>query len=154
MLPQRLTLLTLASDDLARARAFHAALGWREVAGAPDGMALYRLGGLTLALFDRGALAADQGRPGAELGAGAATLAINLATEADVDAAFAAALAAGARPLKRPARADWGGWSGYYSDPDGHVWELAFNPVWPLAADGALTLPGGDAALDAPGPPA
>jgi len=69
------------------------------------------------------------------------TLAQNFSTEAEVDAAFAAALAAGATGLKKPEKVFWGGYSGYYADPDGHVWEVAMNPFWPLAEDGTLTLP-------------
>ena len=69
------------------------------------------------------------------------TLAQNFDTPQDVDDAFAEALAAGATPLKAPEKVFWGGYSGYYADPDGHVWELAHNPFWPLADDGSLTLP-------------
>lgn len=94
-----------------------------------------------MALFGRGDLAADQGRPGAALGTGAVTLAQNFATRAEVDAAFAAALAAGGRTLKVPEQVLWGGYSGYWADPDGHVWEVAMNPLWPLGPDGSLTLP-------------
>ena len=86
-------------------------------------------------------LAEDQDRPGADLGTGAMTLAQNFTTEAEVDAAFALALKCGAKALKRPQKVFWGGYSGYYADPDGHVWELAMNPFWPLAEDGSLILP-------------
>lgn len=61
--------------------------------------------------------------------------------EAEVDSAFDAAIAAGATALRRPERVLWGDYSGYYTDPDGHVWEVAMNPFWPLAEDGSLTLP-------------
>ena len=141
MTPQRVTLITLGVADLARSRAFYAALGWQEHAASQDGLALYQLHGAALALFDRGALAADQGRPDAVLGTGAATLAQNFPSEAEVDDAYAAAVAAGARPLKRPEATSWGGYSGYWADPDGHVWEVARNPFWPLGEDGSLTLP-------------
>ena len=97
--------------------------------------------GAVLCLFGLADLAADQGRPGAGLGTGAMTLAQNFETEAQVDAAYAGALEAGASALKAPEAVFWGGYSGYYADPDGHVWELAMNPFWPLAADGSLTLP-------------
>ena len=96
---------------------------------------------VALGLFGRDALAADQGRPDAVLGTGAVTLAQNFDTEADVDAAYAAALKAGATALKAPEKVFWGGYSGYFADPDGHVWELAMNPFWPLNEDGSLTLP-------------
>ncbi len=140
MTPQRVTLITLGVTDLARSRAFYEALGWVP-AEAQEAVVFYQMHGAVLALFGRTALAADQGRPGAALGTGAMTLAQNFPTEAEVDAAFAAALAAGAEPLKTPEKVFWGGYSGYYADPDGHVWEVAMNPFWPLAPDGSLTLP-------------
>ncbi|WP_406871068.1 VOC family protein [Thioclava sp. 'Guangxiensis'] len=137
---QRITLITLGVTDLAASCAFYAQLGW-EPAAQQDGVAFYQMHGQGLALFGRDDLAKDQGRAGATLGTGAMTLAQNFDTEPEVDAAFAAALAAGATPLKRPEKVFWGGYSGYWSDPDGHVWEVAMNPFWPLAADGSLTLP-------------
>ena len=123
MTPQRVTLITLGVADLAAAKAFYARLGWREH-GAQEGVAFYQMNGLVLALFGLADLAADQGRAGAILGAGAVTLAQNFATEAEVDAAFDAALAAGATALKRPEKVFWGGYSGYWADPDGHVIEF------------------------------
>ena len=140
MTPQRVTLITLGVADLAVAKAFYARLGWQEH-GAQEGVAFYQMNGLVLALFGLADLAADQGRAGAMLGMGAVTLAQNFASDAEVDAAFEAALAAGATALKRPEKVFWGGYSGYWADPDGHVWEVAMNPFWPLAADGSLTLP-------------
>ncbi len=141
MTPQRITLITLGAADLAAARAFYARLGWVEHGESQPGIAFFQLHGQALALFGRDALAADQGRPDAALGTGAITLAQNFATTAEVDAAYAAALAAGATALKAPEAVFWGGYSGYWADPDGHVWEVAMNPFWPLNADGSLTLP-------------
>jgi uncharacterized glyoxalase superfamily protein PhnB len=141
MTPQRVTLITLGVADLAAARAFYARLGWREHGESQPSVAFFQMQGAVLALFGRADLAADQGRAGAALGTGAVTLAQNFATEAEVDAAFAAALEAGATSLKPPEKVFWGGYSGYWADPDGHVWEVAMNPFWPLAADGSLTLP-------------
>lgn len=143
MTPQRVTLITLGVADLAAARAFYARLGWVEHSGT-DGVAFFQMHGALLGLFGLAALAADQGRPGATLGTGAVTLAQNFATEAEVDAAYSRALAAGGTALKPPEKVFWGGYSGYWADPDGHVWELAMNPFWPLAADGSLTLPHAD----------
>ncbi len=140
MTPQRITLITLGVDNLARARAFYENWGWRGTS-AQEGVVFFQMLGAALALFGRADLAADQGRPGAMLGTGAMTLAQNFATRAEVDAAFAGALAAGAVALKAPQEVFWGGYSGYFADPDGHVWELAMNPFWPLADDGSLTLP-------------
>lgn len=140
MTPQRVTLITLGVADLARARAFYAALGW--CATRPqEGVVFFQMHGAVLGLFGLADLAVDQGRAGAALGTGAMTLAQNFATEAEVDAAYAVALKAGARALKVPQKVFWGGYSGYFADPDGHVWELAMNPFWPLNDDGSLTLP-------------
>ncbi|MDT8858011.1 VOC family protein [Paracoccaceae bacterium Fryx2] len=141
MTPQRVTVVTLGVADLAASRAFYARLGWREHGASQPGVAFYQMHGAVLALFGLNDLAADQGRADAFLGSGAVALAQNFATEAEVDAAFAAALAAGGTVLKAPERAAWGGYSGYWADPDGHVWEVAMNPFWPLADDGLLTLP-------------
>lgn len=141
MTPQRVTLTTLGVADLAASRGFYARLGWAEHGDSQPGVAFYQMHGAVLALFGVAELATDQGRPGVPLGVGAVTLAQNFATEAEVDAAFAAALAAGATALKFPEKVFWGGYSGYWADPDGHVWEVAMNPFWPLAADGSLTLP-------------
>ncbi|MGP3696771.1 VOC family protein [Rhodobacter sp. NSM] len=140
MTPQRVTLITLGVADLEASVAFYERLGWQQHR-AQEGVAFFQLHGSALALFGRKELAADQGRPGAELGTGAITLAQNFGTVAEVDAAFEEALAAGATALKRPEKVFWGGYSGYWADPDGHVWEVAMNPVWPLAEDGTLTLP-------------
>jgi len=138
---QRVSLITLGVADLARARGFYAAIGWREAAASQESIALFQLPGQVLGLFRLEALAVDQGRPGAPLGTGAVTLAQNFADREGVDRAFATAVAAGATPLKAPEPVFWGGYSGYWADPDGHVWEIAHNPVWPLAPDGTLTLP-------------
>ena len=140
MTPQRVTLITLGVADLSRARAFYDALGWVATDGA-EGVVFYQIGGMVLGLFPLCELAKDQNRPGTPLGTGAVTLAQNFETVAEVDAAFAKALSVGATALKAPEKVFWGGYSGYYADPDGHVWELAHNPFWPLNADGSMTLP-------------
>ncbi len=139
--PQRVTLITLGVADLAASRAFYARLGWSEHGESQESVAFFQMQGAALALFGRDDLAADQGRAGAELGTGAVTLAQNFNSPAEVEAAFAAALAAGGSALKAPEKVFWGGYSGYWADPDGHVWEVAHNPFWPLAEDGSLRLP-------------
>ena len=137
---QRVTLVTLGVADLARARGFYARLDWVPAMEA-EGVSFYQMNGLALGLFGLGDLAKDQGREGAALGIGAVTLAQNFADRAGVDAAYAAALAAGAVALKAPEAVFWGGYSGYWADLDGHVWEVAHNPFWPLQEDGSLSLP-------------
>ncbi|WP_203657094.1 VOC family protein [Demequina activiva] len=86
-------------------------------------------------------LAEDLGRPRASLGTGAITLAQNYPSQAEVDERFASALEAGATEIRAPVATEWGGYSGYVADPDGHVWELAVNPFWTLADDGSVTIP-------------
>jgi len=137
---QRLSLVTLGVADLERARAFYeGGLGFAR--GTDDtGIAFYQLPGIVLALFDRAALAADAGLPNTPSGFGGVTLSHNVASPAEVDAVLAHAVAAGAT-LTRPASAtDWGGYSGYFTDPDGHPWEVAHNPQWVVHADGRTTL--------------
>jgi catechol 2,3-dioxygenase-like lactoylglutathione lyase family enzyme len=136
----RVSLLTLGGRDIDRSRRFYGALGWQETA-AMDAVVFYQMDGMVMALFGLAPLAADQGRPGAALGAGAATYAQNFPDPAAVDAAFARAREAGATVLKMPEPTDWGGYSGYFGDPDGHVWELACNPHWPLDAAGRTWMP-------------
>lgn len=140
MNPQRVSLITLGVDDLSRARAFYETLGW-VAAGETPGVVFFRMNGMALGLFGRADLAKDQGREGTRLETGAITLAQNFQDRAGVDAAFQAALDAGATALKQPQEVFWGGYSGYYADPDGHVWELAHNPFWTLNDDGSLTIP-------------
>jgi predicted lactoylglutathione lyase len=141
MTPQRVTLITLGVADLTTARAFYTRLGWQEHAQSQETVVFFQMNGAALGLFPLNELAKDQGRPEAPLGTGAMTLAQNFATEAEVDAAFAAAIAAGGTALKAPEKVFWGGYSGYWADLDGHVWEVAMNPFWPLDEDGSLTLP-------------
>jgi hypothetical protein len=139
MTPQRVTLITLGVDDLDRSAKFYAALGWKP-AKRDEGIIFYQLNGFALGLFGRAALADDQGRPGAKLGAGAITLAQNFVTNEEVDDAYVLALKAGATPMKAPEKVFWGGYSGYYADPDGHVWEVAMNPFSPPNEDGSFVI--------------
>lgn len=137
MTVNRITLITLAVDDLARARAYYEALGW-VVGGAEEGVVFFDMAGAKMGLYTRAALAADLGRAPEDLGAGAMTLAQNFASETEVDAAYREALAAGATPCKAPEKVFWGGYSGTLADPDGHIWEYAMNPFWALDDDGHL----------------
>jgi predicted lactoylglutathione lyase len=140
MTPQRVSLITLGVGDLSRSRAFYAALGWTPVSSPPE-IAFYQMDGMALGLFGLDDLAKDQGRADAALGTGAITLAQNFPDRDGVDQAWKTAIGAGAKPLKTPEQVFWGGYSGYYADPDGHVWELAHNPFWPMDDKGRITLP-------------
>ena len=135
---QRVTLITLAVADLEKSRSFYADLWWREVEGGNDKIAFYRLSGQYLALYDRKSLVADLGIPIKQRATGAISLSTNYPTEAEVDAAYAAADKAGALLMVTPAKTEWGGYSGSYTDPDGHLWEVAYNPFWPLDDGGAV----------------
>lgn len=133
---QRLSLITMGVESLAAARAFYEqGLGWRPLNAQPD-IVFYQLApGLGLALFPRDELAKDVGHPLPPTG-GAISLALNERSPAAVDAAYAQALAAGARGVKAPQAAVWGGYSGYFADPDGHLWELAHNPFCEITPRG------------------
>ena len=138
---QRVTLITLGVTDLERSRQFYADWGWTPHPASQEGVYFYQMGGAVRALCGKTDLAADQGRAEGDLGTGAMTLAQNCRDDAETDEVFNAALKAGAHCLKTPEKVFWGGYSGYFADPDGHVWEIATNPFWPLSDDGGLTLP-------------
>jgi len=136
---QRVSLITLGVDDLDRARRFYEqGLGWVP-SDAPDGVVFYQLPGIALALFGREDLAQDARHPIDGRFSGI-TIAINQRTEADVDAVLDQAAAAGATILKPAEKVFWGGYSGYFADPDGHVWEVALNPAWTINDDGTMTI--------------
>lgn len=137
MKTNRVTLITLSAQDVAGLAAFYKALGW-EVEEELEHTVFFDMEGMKLGLYDRAMLARDLGRSPEDLGTGAVTLAVNYPDKASVDAAFAAALAAGGRACKPPEDIFWGGYSGTWADPEGHVWEYAHNPFWPLDAAGRL----------------
>ena len=144
-LSPRLSIVTLGVSNVARARAFYEALGWRPSSASQDSIVFFQLSGVVLALFDRNNLADDATVAPAGDGFRAVTLAHNVASEAEVDAALAHAERSGARIVKPAAKVFWGGYSGYFSDPDGHLWEVAYNPFFPFDEAGRLALPGADA---------
>jgi len=132
---QRMSIVTLGVRDLARARAFYDALGWR--AKSDDGgIIAYNLLGMALALYPWEELAGDAGVPPVGEGFRGVTLAHNVRTKEEVAATLAAAAQAGGRIVKPAQDVFWGGHSGYFADPDGHLWEVAWNPPAPLGADG------------------
>ena len=137
----RLTLVTLGVADMGRARRFYAALGFRASAASQDEVVFFEAGGVVLGLFGRAALARDAHLTDSAPGFSGVALAHNCASEAEVDAVLAEAVAAGARLVKPAQKVFWGGYSGYFADPDGHLWEVAFNPFWPLDANGHVQLP-------------
>lgn len=137
---QRVSIITLGVADLERARAFYDALGWGAVnAGTPEAesIAAYNLPGVALCLYPLEKLAEDAGVP-AGRPSGAVALAHNVRSPEEVDATLREAARAGGRVVRPAARAFWGGYSGYFADPDGHLWEVAHNPFSPLDPGGAF----------------
>ncbi|HWP33944.1 MAG TPA: VOC family protein [Solirubrobacterales bacterium] len=137
---QRLNLITLGVADLGRARRFYEALGWQTGAAPADDVVFFQAGEMVVALWDRGKLAADScvEDPG---GWGGVTLALNLASPAEVDAVTEQAREAGATIGREPAETFWGGYSSVFIDPDGHPWEVAHNPRWTITESGGVRLP-------------
>ena len=137
---QRISIVTLGTADMARACAFWEAMGLERKSRKTPGMAFFALGGLALGIYPFDKLADDCRLPGGRP-AGAVTIAYNARDEAEVDRLLADAVAAGGH-LQVPAhKAFWGGYSGYFLDPDGHPWEIAYNPFFALLEDGSLSLP-------------
>ena len=136
---QRVSLVTLGVTDLARARAFYEALGWKTGASPADDVVFFQAGGSVLALWGREQLAEDSAveDPG---GWGGVTLAYNGRSPEEVDAVIEEARAAGASIVREPAATFWGGYSGVFLDPEGHPWEVAHNPHWTIEKDGSVSL--------------
>lgn len=138
----RISLITLGVQDLAGARRFYeAGLGWQASPASQGDIVFYQLGGLALALFARAALAEDAGVAPEGLGFRGITLAHNVRGPEEVDALLAVAAAAGAKIVRPAEAAFWGGRTGYFEDPDGHLWEVAWNPHFRLGQHGELKLP-------------
>jgi catechol 2,3-dioxygenase-like lactoylglutathione lyase family enzyme len=140
---QRISLITLGVSDLDRASAFYDRMGWQRSVAQAQGVVFYQVGPMAVALFPRSELAADavvtdDSKPGAFV---PVALAYNTRTADEVDAILANAAAAGGRIVKSAEKAFWGGYSGYFADPDGFLWEVAHNTGFALADDGSLLLP-------------
>jgi len=137
---QRMSLITLGVADLARARRFYEGLGWRVGLAVEGEVVFFQLNGLILPLYPRAALARDAGVAEAGSGFSGITLAHNVRGEAEVDAVLGEAARVGGRIVRPAHRAEWGGYSGYFADPDGHLWEVAHNPDFPIDGAGNTRL--------------
>lgn len=139
----RLNIVTLGVRDVKRSIRFYSqGLGWSLSAASIDDIAFFQLGGVVLALYPLEALAEDAQVPKTtRKGFGGITLAQNVRTPKEVDDVLAQALQAGATLLKPAQDVFWGGRSGYFADPDGHSWEVAWNPHFSMDATGSLKLP-------------
>jgi hypothetical protein len=135
---QRVSLVTLGVIDLARARAFYEALGWRAGA-APEDVVFFQAGGMIVALWSRERLAEDSAVEDGG-GWGGVTFAYNTRSRAEVDTVIEEARRAGGTIAREPGTTFWGGYSAIFLDPDGHPWEVAHNPSWTIAADGSVSL--------------
>jgi len=137
----RLSLVTLGVADVAKSRAFYEAWGWKASSASQPQVVFFQANGLALALFGRADLAKDAHVEDRPTGFAAVTLAYNARSKAEADEVFARAISAGAKAVKPLQDVFWGGYSGYFSDPDGHLWEVAWNPSFPLDEQGHLFLP-------------
>lgn len=137
----RINMVTLGVSNIASSVTFYAALGWNKAPGEGDDVAFFQGNGTVLGLYGRGPLAEDANVPDTQTGFPAIALAVNLESPEAVDVFFATALTAGASQLKAPQDVFWGGYSGYFADPDGHIWEVAHNPFFPLDERGNIVLP-------------
>jgi|SRR5579863_722506 uncharacterized protein len=136
----RINVVTLGVEDVGRARQFYERLGWNAHPSSDANIAFFQANGLVLALYGREALAEDA-RISLGQGFGGVTLSYNVATKAEVAPLLLLAQQAGGRIMKPAQDVFWGGHSGYFADPDGHLWEVAWNPIWGLQGGGSLKLP-------------
>ncbi len=139
--PLRMSLVTLGVKDLAGATAFYEAMGLQRRMKNAEGVAFFDAGGVVLALFGREALAKDAGIENSEPAFSGIALAYNVPTEAEADLVLKAAAQAGGKILKKAERVFWGGYSGYFADPDGHIWEVAHNPGFSFDDHGQVVVP-------------
>ncbi|HSO48471.1 MAG TPA: VOC family protein [Rhizobiaceae bacterium] len=141
----RISLVTLGVADVAAATAFYEKLGWLKAPQSVETTAFLQGSNLVLGLWLRTDMIADGGEGELPRGSGSLALAINLESEADVDDFYGRAVDAGASPVKPPAKAFWGGYTGNFRDLDAHLWEVAHNPFFPMNHEGRLDLLGGTA---------
>ena len=143
-MPAHLTIVTLGVTDLDRSARFYADLGWERRGNLADGITWFKTSGSWLGLFEYDALAEDAGLPAtahADLPPyRGMTLAVNVNSPEEVDAAFAHVESVGGRIVKHPVTAPWGGYTGYFADPDGHLWEIAHAPVFAVDEDGRIDI--------------
>ena len=138
---QRLSLVTLGVTDLAASRAFYHRLGWKESPPSNESVAFFQCGGMVFVLWGRDDLAKDAGVSASGNGFANISLALNVRSREEVDTIMQEAKKAGATILKPGAETPWGGHTGYFADPDGFAWEIAWNPGFEILPDGGIRLP-------------
>lgn len=125
-----ISIVTLGVSDLEVSTVFYKNLGWINTTASQEGVTFLQGNSIVLGLYGHEALAEDAGLDVTPIGFRGVTLAVNLESEAAVDEWFARAITAGAHEQKTPQKVFWGGYSGYIADPDGHLWEVAYNPFF------------------------
>lgn len=138
---QRLTMISLGVEDLAASTAFYERLGWQRSLKELPGISFFQCGCMVVGLYPRTELAKDAGVPAERSGFPGFAIAYNTRSREEVDATLAEAVAAGAEIVKPAQDVFWGGYSGYFRDPDGHLWEVAWNKDLVPDAEGAVKLP-------------
>jgi len=141
MVKQRLSMVTLGVADVAKARAFYERLGFVIEPFDSEDVAFFDMNGIVFGVYGRDALAKDADVPKEGTGFRAASLGINLETEDEVDQTLREACSAGGVITKPAEKVFWGGYSGYFKDPDGHLWEVSHNPFWSFDEVGRVVLP-------------
>ncbi|MBV6397526.1 MAG: Metallothiol transferase FosB [Anaerolineales bacterium] len=137
---QHLHLITLGVKDFEKSKRFYAeTLGWK-ISRPQEGIAFFQAGGVALAIYPREALAEDALTSANGSGFPGFTLAYNASSEAEVDEIIADLKSKDVKIMKEPQKVFWGGYSSYFADPDGHLWEVAYNPFFPFDENGNLKL--------------
>ena len=138
---QRISLVTFGVEDLARSAQFYEdGLGWKRASASNDSVVFFQAGGIVVGLYPRAALAEDARVSPDGSGFRNVSIAYNARSKAEVDDVLAEAGRAGATIQKPAEDVFWGGYSGYFADPDGHLWEVAWNPFWTIEDDGAVKM--------------
>lgn len=140
MFDKRISITTLGVKDLAVSTAFYERLGWTKSDASTDSISFIQLKGIVLGLFPLDELAKDAGVSNDKGRFSGTTMAHNLASEAEVDEAMAFAISCGATLVKKPEKVFWGGYSGYFADLDGYLWEVAYNPFATFDDQGHLVF--------------
>ncbi len=145
----RISLITLGVSDMKISRNFYEALGWTAMPASTPQVTFFQGRGIVLGLYGHDALADDAGlNKSPQPGYRGVALAYNTRSKEEVDVAFKHTITCGARSIKEPENVFWGGYSGYFADPDGHLWEIAYNPFAPLDKQGHMQMEAGTAEAD------